>query len=75
MIIAKNGALYITVHTAVSISVRKLKRRMQSRAQSSNAIMEPQLDIPEKERNYKIGEEVHLEQDLGNGTEIKHKAN
>ncbi len=34
-------------------------------AQSSNAIMEPQLDIPEKERNYKISEEVHLEQDLG----------
>lgn len=44
-------------------------------AQSSNAIMEPQLDIPEKERNYKISKEVHLEQDLGNGTEIKHKAN
>ncbi len=37
--------------------------------------MEPQLDIPEKERNYKISEEVHLEQDLGNGTEIKHKVN
>lgn len=75
MIILKNGALYHSAQHGRHIS-KKVKETTAGQAtQSSNSVMEPQLDILEKERNYKIGEEVHLIQDLGNGTEIKHKAN
>lgn len=75
MIILKNGALYISEHHAQHISKKVKETNAGQPVQSSNAVMEPQLDIVEKERNYKIGEEVHLKQDLGNGTKIKHKAN
>lgn len=48
--------LSISVNTTFSIQVRKVKETNAGQpAQSSNAVMEPQLDIVEEERNYKIG--------------------